>query len=145
MADTVETSLSLGKASLGSDGVHLTSLIRSLHDIGKATAVSAVQSVCDLAGARVKFSGDYVGWSPNPKSAITQTTHKIYADVIGKQPALKVIHAGLECGLIQQAYPDMDIVSIGPTIKNAHSPDECVHIDSVGTYWQVLTKVLAHR
>lgn len=145
VADTVETSLSLGKARLEADGVHLTSMIRSLHDIGKATAVSAVQSVCDLAGAKAVFSGDYVGWSPNPDSAITQTTHKIYADVIGKEPALKVIHAGLECGLIQQAYPDMDIVSIGPTIKNAHSPDECVHIDSVTTYWQVLTQVLAHR
>lgn len=144
VADTVETSLSLGKATLGEEGVHLTSLIRSLNNLGKDTAMSMVQSVYDLAGADVAFSGDYIGWNPNPNSAITALTKEIYSKVIGYEPAFKVIHAGLECGLIQNAYPNMDIVSIGPTIKNAHSPDECVHIDSVATYWQVLTGVLAN-
>lgn len=144
VADTVETSLSLGKINLDKQGLHATSLIRSLNDVGKRTAIQAVQSVCELAGVGVEFSGDYVGWEPNPDSTITQITHKVYADVMGREPKFKVIHAGLECGLIQQAYPTMDIVSIGPTIKNAHSPDECVHIESVATYWQVLTGVLAN-
>lgn len=144
VADTVETSLSLGKISLDDKGVHITSLIRSLNHLGKNTAMAMVQSVCELAGANVVFSGDYIGWNPNPSSAITALTKQIYGDIIGHEPALKVIHAGLECGLIQDAYPEMDIVSIGPTIKNAHSPDECVHIGSVATYWQVLTGILAN-
>lgn len=142
VADTVETSLSLGMIKLDGNKLQATSLVRSLNDIGKATAVQAVRSVCKLAGIEVVFSGSYVGWSPNPDSAITKITQKVYADVIGGEPEFKVIHAGLECGLIQEAYPNMDIVSIGPTIKNAHSPDECVHVPSVLTYWQVLTGVL---
>lgn len=142
--DTVETSLSLGKIALGEEGIHCTSLIRSLNELGKNTACTLLQSVCDLAGADIAFTGDYIGWNPNPASTITALTQTIYRQVLNAEPALKVIHAGLECGLIQNAYPDMDIVSIGPTIKNAHSPDECVHIGSVATYWQVLTTILAN-
>lgn len=143
IADTVETSLSLGKVMLDDDQLFAVSLIRSLNETGKITASRQLKSVTELAGGKVDFVGSYVGWEPNPNSAITKLAFEVYQKVIGTAPALKVIHAGLECGLIQQAYPDMDIVSIGPTIKNAHSPDECVHIDSVHTYWQVLTGMLA--
>ncbi|MDO4426792.1 MAG: aminoacyl-histidine dipeptidase [Moraxella sp.] len=142
VAGVVETSLSLGKITLNETGLHATSLLRSLNDIGKETAMAKLASVCDLTGASVEFSGSYVGWEPNPTSPITQITKQVYANVIGFEPKLNVIHAGLECGLLCQAYPKMDIVSIGPTIHNAHSPDECVHIDSVNTYWQVLVGVL---
>lgn len=140
---TAETSLSLGKVILDSERLFAVSLIRSLNDTGKATACRQVHSTTALANASVSFIGSYVGWEPNPSSPITKVAFEVYQEVIGKAPALKVIHAGLECGLIQQAYPDMDIVSIGPTIKNAHSPDECVDIASVATYWQVLTGILA--
>ena len=144
IANVVETSLSLGKITLNETGLHATSLLRSLNDIGKETAMANLASVCELAGASVEFSGSYVGWEPNPTSPITQITKQVYANVIGFEPKLNVIHAGLECGLLCQAYPEMDIVSIGPTIHNAHSPDECVHIESVKTYWEVLVGVLAN-
>ncbi len=142
--NTVETSLSLGKVALTPEHLSVVSLVRSLNETGKQIACSHLQSVARLACARIDFVGSYVGWEPNPSSPITALTFDIYKKVIGTDPALKVIHAGLECGLIQEAYPTMDIVSIGPTIKNAHSPDECVHIASVATYWQVLTQVLAN-
>lgn len=104
---------------------------------------SRLRSLSELAGARVEFSGNYPGWQPDPDSAITTATQKIYDDILGYPAEIKVIHAGLECGLIKKVYPEMDIVSIGPTIRNAHSPDEKVHIPAVATYWDVLTKVLA--
>lgn len=144
VADTVETSSSLGVISLDNTKVVMTSLVRSLSEIGKDTACTALRGAVALSGGTVAFVGSYIGWEPNPNSPITALTADIYRKVIHDEPALKVIHAGLECGLIQQAYPAMDIVSIGPTIKNAHSPDECVHIGSVETYWQVLTGILAN-
>lgn len=143
VADTVETSLSLGTVVLQDSQVALVSLIRSLNETGKQHACRKVQSVANLAGAKVDFVGSYMGWEPNPSSPITALTAQVYEQVIGDVPQIKVIHAGLECGLIQNVYPKMDIVSIGPTIKNAHSPDECVYVPSVATYWQVLLGVLA--
>ena len=68
---------------------------------------------------------------------------KHYAEVLGKEPEIKVIHAGLECGLLKERYPNIDMISVGPTIRNAHSPDEKVQISTVQTYWELLTKVLA--
>ena len=85
-----------------------------------------------------------MGWNPDDQSLITPLTAGLYAQILGHEPQIKVIHAGLECGLIKQSHPDMDIVSIGPTIKNAHSPQEMVYIDSVATYWQLLTQILAN-
>lgn len=143
VADTVETSLSLGMVSVTQDRLHATSLIRSLNALGTDFAKALVQSACRLGNMDVTFSGEYTGWTPNMQSPITQTTYAVYQQQINQEPAIKVIHAGLECGLIKQVYPDMDIVSIGPTIQNAHSPDERVHIPSVQTYWNVLTAVLA--
>ena len=70
-------------------------------------------------------------------------TKAIYDEVLGYETQIKVIHAGLECGLIKKVYPNMDLVSIGPTIRNAHSPDEKVHIPAVSIYWMLLTKLLA--
>ena len=68
---------------------------------------------------------------------------KHYAEVLGKEPEIKVIHAGLECGLLKEHYSNIDMISVGPTIRNAHSPDEKVQISAVQTYWELLTKVLA--
>ncbi|MDO4250271.1 MAG: aminoacyl-histidine dipeptidase [Moraxella sp.] len=143
VADTVESSLSLGMVSLDKQGVHFVSLVRSLNQQGKNSVTSALLSLARVSGANAVLTGDYIGWNPNPTSAITQVVEQAYRQ-LGFKPEFKVIHAGLECGLIQCAYPDMDIVSIGPTIKNAHSPDEKVHIASVATYWQVLTYALAN-
>jgi dipeptidase D len=119
-------------------------LIRSLHDDGRLETQRTVQSVFELAGANIVFSGAYPGWKPNTESAIMQTVRDTYQDLFGKIPAVMVIHAGLECGLFKTAYPDMDMVSIGPTINFPHSPDEKIEIATVEQYWQLLVAVLGN-
>ncbi|OAV33255.1 Aminoacyl-histidine dipeptidase Peptidase D [Moraxella catarrhalis] len=113
-------------------------------DSGKEAVCDTLLSIAHLSGAQIAFAGDYVGWNPDTDSAITPITTQLYSQILGHEPDIKVIHAGLECGLIKQSHPDMDIVSIGPTIKNAHSPDEMVHIESVAVYWRLLTEILAN-
>lgn len=143
VADTVETSLSFGVLAMD-ECIKATLLVRSLTQTGKKACCDVVASVAHLAGANVAFTGDYVGWNYDPNSVITPIAKDLYTKILGKEPAIKVIHAGLECGLIKKNYPNMDIVSIGPTIKNAHSPDEKVDIDSVVVYWELLTQLLAN-
>lgn len=142
--NTVETSLSFGVLSLDELGLNANLLIRSLVESGKDAVCQTINSLATLAGASAEFVGSYVGWNPDEYSKITRLTNELYAKILGHEPEVKVIHAGLECGLIKQSHPEMDIVSIGPTIKNAHSPQEMVHIDSVNTYWQLLTQILAN-
>jgi dipeptidase D len=120
------------------------SLIRSLHDDGRLEAQTMVQSVFDLAGANMGFSGAYPGWKPDTSSALMQTVRDTYQSLFNKVPEIMVIHAGLECGLFKTAYPNWDMVSFGPTIKFPHSPDEKVNIAAVEQYWQLLLAVLAN-
>ncbi|MEG9490143.1 aminoacyl-histidine dipeptidase [Mannheimia indoligenes] len=141
--NVVETSLSIGVLSTKESDVKATILARSLIEGGKADIRSKIRSLATLVGAEVDFSGNYPGWEPNPDSKITPLTKAIYDDILGYESQIKVIHAGLECGLINKIYPNMDFVSIGPTILNAHSPDEKVHIPAVETYWKLLTRLLA--
>jgi dipeptidase D len=140
----VETSLNLGVINTRGKKLNAMVLIRSLHDDGRLETQRTVQSVFELAGAKINFSGAYPGWKPNPESAIMQTVRDTYQELFGKVPAVMVIHAGLECGLFKTSYPDMDMVSIGPTIKFPHSPDEKIEIASVEQYWQLLIAVLAN-
>ncbi|MDO4626225.1 MAG: aminoacyl-histidine dipeptidase [Pasteurellaceae bacterium] len=139
----VETSLSLGVLKVENNQLSGAILMRSLIESGKADAASQLLSVAKLAGANVSFSNSYPGWQPQRDTAILALTQQAYTNVIGHQPAIKVIHAGLECGLLKKIYPEMDMVSVGPTIRNAHSPDEKVHIPAVQTYWALLTSILA--
>ncbi|AWW34266.1 cytosol nonspecific dipeptidase [Mannheimia varigena] len=141
--NVVETSLSIGVLTTEESDVKATILARSLIEGGKADIRSKIRSLTTLVGAEVDFSGNYPGWEPNPDSKITPLTKAIYDDILGYESQIKVIHAGLECGLINKIYPNMDFVSIGPTILNAHSPDEKVHIPAVETYWKLLTRLLA--
>lgn len=141
--NVVETSLSVGVINTEADQINATILIRSLIESGKHSVQETLTSLAELSGASVIFSGDYPGWEPQPDSPLLALTHKIYADILGYEPEIKVIHAGLECGLLKKIYPNLDVVSIGPTIINAHSPDEKVHIPAVQTYWELLTKMLA--
>lgn len=142
--NVVETSLSLGVINTEADQINATILIRSLIESGKHSEQETLTSLAELCGASVIFSGDYPGWEPQPDSPLLALTRKIYADILGYEPEIKVIHAGLECGLLKKIYPNLDVVSIGPTIINAHSPDEKVHIPAVQTYWELLTKMLAN-
>lgn len=141
--NVVESSLSIG--ILRTDETHIkgTILIRSLIHSGNRYVGSLLKSLVSLVGAEVEFNGYYPGWEPHNDAPIVNLTEKIYADVLGYAPVVKVIHAGLECGLLKKIYPNIDMVSIGPTIRNAHSPDEKVHIPAVQTYWALLTKLLA--
>jgi dipeptidase D len=100
------------------------------------------ESVFSLANAESVFSGSYPGWNPNPASHILSKMKKIYSDMYGKEPEVKAIHAGLECGLLGGIYPDWDMISCGPTIRHPHSPEEKVNIESVGKWWNFLVTTL---
>lgn len=139
----VESSLNFGVMNTRGKNFNALVLIRSLHDDGRLETQRTVQSVFELASASIKFSGAYPGWKPDTDSAIMKTVRDTYQELFGKVPAVMVIHAGLECGLFKTAYPHWDMVSIGPTIKFPHSPDEKIQIDTVIQYWQLLTSVLA--
>lgn len=141
--NVVETSLSIGILSTENGVMKARMLIRSLIENGKADVRSRLTSLAALTGATAKFSGSYPGWEPAPSSPITALTKKIYDEILGYEAEIKVIHAGLECGLIKKVYPNIDVVSIGPTIRNAHSPDEKVHIPAVEIYWKLLIEIMA--
>jgi len=140
----VETSLNLGVIRCKGNKFSAMTLIRSLHDDGRLDAQRTVQSIFELANAKIIFSGAYPGWKPNTDSEIMHIVRDTYQDVFDKTPAIMVIHAGLECGLFKTAYPHWDMVSIGPTIKFPHSPDEKIEIATVEQYWQLLVAVLAN-
>ena len=141
--NVVESSLSIGVLKTEDHGVKGTILVRSLIESGKDYVTELLTSVANLAGAKTEFSAPYPGWKPVNDSSILNLTQKHYAEVLGKQPDIKVIHAGLECGLLKEHYPNIEMISLGPTIRNAHSPDEKVQISTVTTYWNVLVNVLA--
>lgn len=138
----VETSLNVGVITMRAESIEIIALVRSLIESGKEAVVSHLQSLADLVGAELMAEGDYPGWEPDADSAVMHLVKDTYQGLFGKTPNIMVIHAGLECGLFKKPYPHMDMVSIGPTIRGAHSPDERVHIESVGRYWQLLTAVL---
>jgi dipeptidase D len=140
----VETSLNLGVIRTRGKKLSAMVLIRSLHDDGRLETQQTIQSLFELAGANLVHSGAYPGWKPNTDSAIMQIVSNTYHTLFNKIPAVMVIHAGLECGLFKTAYPEWDMVSIGPTIKFPHSPDEKVDINAVNHYWQLLVTVLAN-
>jgi len=107
----------------------------------KATT-EQIGSVFRLAGAEVEQLDGYPGWKPNPSSQVLNVTLKVFEREFGKKPAVKAIHAGLECGLIGEKYPGMDMVSLGPQIESPHSPDERVQIATVGKFYTLLKATL---
>lgn len=140
----VESSLNLGVISTLEDSISLICMVRSLIDSGRANIESHLQSLCDLAGAEVKFEGCYPGWKPDNSSPVMAIVKATYESIYQREPEIMVIHAGLECGLFKKPYPHLDMVSIGPTIRFPHGPDEMVNIKTVGQYWDLLLAVLAH-
>ncbi|MBE8167923.1 MAG: aminoacyl-histidine dipeptidase, partial [Shewanella sp.] len=99
-------------------------------------------ALVELAEAEIEFSGAYPGWKPDNSSSVMALVNQTYHDIYKREPEVMVIHAGLECGLFKKPYPDMDMVSIGPTIRYPHGPDEKVLIETVGQYWELLLAVL---
>lgn len=138
----VETSLNVGVITTQDDQVTVLCLIRSLIDSGRQQVESMLSSVAELAGASIVFSGAYPGWKPDPNSEIMAIFRDMYEGIYGHKPNIMVIHAGLECGLFKKPYPNMDMISFGPTIKFPHSPDEKVKIDTVALYWEQMVAIL---
>ncbi|HTS00877.1 MAG TPA: M20/M25/M40 family metallo-hydrolase, partial [Bacteroidota bacterium] len=101
-----------------------------------------VAAIFTLGGADVRGTDGYPGWKPNMTSAVLQLAKTTYRQLFGKDPEVKAIHAGLECGIIGERYPGMDMVSFGPTLEGVHSPDEKIYIDTVGKYWKYLLAIL---
>ncbi|MGF1719851.1 aminoacyl-histidine dipeptidase [Vibrio kyushuensis] len=138
----VETSLNVGVITTEDNSITVLCLIRSLIDSGRSQVEGMLTSVAELAGANMAFSGAYPGWKPDADSEIMAIFRDMYEGIYGNKPNIMVIHAGLECGLFKEPYPNMDMVSFGPTIKFPHSPDEKVKIDTVALYWQQMVALL---
>ena len=142
MEGVVQGSTNLGVIGTESEHIHVQCLIRSLNDAGRDRVAAMTAAVFRLAGAHCQFDGAYPGWQPDPDSKVMQLLLNTHQELFGVVPAVKVIHAGLECGLFKATYPHWDMVSFGPTIQGAHSPDERVHIEAVSRFWQLLVRVL---
>jgi len=146
MSDTVpglvETSTNLAIVKSGKGKITVSCLIRSSVDSAKEDLAQMEESVFNLAGAKCEFTGSYPGWNPNPDSLVLSKMKKIYKDMYGQEPEVKAIHAGLECGLLGGVYPNLDMISCGPTISYPHSPDEKVNIKSVEKWWNFLVSTL---
>ncbi len=141
--DVVETSGNIAIVKSNRDTIKISILLRSSVESRKEELGSMVESVFTLAGAKVEFSGSYPGWSPNIHSSILQTMKNTYFNMFGKEAKVMIIHAGLECGIIGSHYPNLDMISCGPTIVHPHSPDEKVNIKSVENFWNYLVAVLS--
>ena len=142
MPDLVETSTNLAIVKSEKGATTVSCLMRSSVNSAKEIPALMLDAVFTLAGATSTFSGDYPGWNPNPDSKILQKMKAVYKKLHGREPAVKAIHAGLECGLLGGIYPELDMISCGPTIRYPHSPDEKVHIRSVEKWWDFLIAVL---
>ncbi|HEX2919541.1 MAG TPA: aminoacyl-histidine dipeptidase [Bacteroidales bacterium] len=138
----VETSNNLAIVNLRNGKFEAHCLTRSSVDTAKEATAWKIAAVFHLINAGVKLTGGYPGWKPNVDSPILKVTKEIFKKLNGKDPHVKAIHAGLECGLIQGVYPGLDMISFGPTIKYPHSPDEKVNIASVGKFWNFLAETL---
>ncbi len=139
---TVESSSNLAIVRTSNELIEINILVRSSSESRKYAVCSSLESVFALAGAKVEESGAYNGWQPDIHSPILRLMRSTYKDLFGKEPEVKVMHAGLECGIIQGAYPNMDMVSIGPDLEHPHSPDERVNIHSVQKVWDFLVATL---
>jgi len=140
--DLVETSSSLARVIIKDGKFETQSLQRSSVDSSKNEVSRTVGSVFELMGCDVEYTGEYPGWEPNPNSEILTLMTTKYESLFSDKPKIMSIHAGLECGLLGERYPGLDMISFGPTIKNPHSPDEKVEIKSVQKFWKLLLATL---
>lgn len=143
MENLVETSSSLAKVVVENGLFATQSLQRSSIETGKDEIAMAVKAAFSLAGCDVAQGGAYPGWAPNAKSPALMLLKQVYTHLFNQEPQILACHAGLECGILGSHYPELHMVSFGPTIKNAHSPDECVSVSSVQKSWQLLIAAIA--
>ena len=143
LENLVETSTNLAAVKMTDDNkIVITTSQRSSLESRKNDIAGQVEAHFQLAGAEVSHSDGYPGWAPNIDSKIMKISSKAYEELFGVKPAVKAIHAGLECGLFLSKYPNLDMVSFGPTMTGVHSPDEKLLIPTVDKFWKHLTRVL---
>ncbi len=138
----VQTSSNLARVVIEGRKVHIACLCRGSVDSEKMDMAEAIGSSLELGGLEVRFEGDYPGWAPRPEAHIVKLMSEIYAELFGDNPHVNACHAGLECGILGTHYPDMEMISFGPNIRGAHSPDERVQVSSVQKTWRLLTETL---
>lgn len=138
----VETSTNLASVKFGAEGVVVTTSQRSSVESAKRYAAQTVEAVLRLAGAEVVHSDGYPGWTPDPDSHLLRVTERCYEELFAAKPRVRAIHAGLECGLFLEKYPELDMVSFGPTLRGVHSPDERLEIATVQKFWDLLCAVV---
>jgi dipeptidase D len=139
----VETSTNLASVKMKEDDTILvTTSQRSSTNSLKVDIANMATAVFDLAGASIKATDGYPGWKPNANSVILKISDRVYESLFGNKPEIKAIHAGLECGLFLEKYPYLDMISCGPTIRGAHSPEERIEIATVDKWWKFLVELL---
>ncbi len=140
--DLVQTSNNLARVEVANGSFQILCLTRSSVDSEKMEMARSVRSALAISGADVEFSGSYPGWTPDMTSPILATMRALYEEMYEEKPKVLACHAGLECGLLGDRYPGMEMISFGPNIRGAHSPDEKVQISSVQKFWGFLLETL---
>lgn len=143
ISDLVQTSNNLAKVQVENGGYKILCLTRSSVDSEKMDLAKSLRATFELIGSSVEFSGSYPGWTPKPSSNIVDLMRKIYIEMFAEEPHVYACHAGLECGILGTNYPDMEMISFGPNIRGAHSPDEKVQISSVQKFWRYFKETLS--
>lgn len=144
MQDLVEASNNIAKVNVQDGSILIECLTRSSVEKTKAEVAEQLKTTFDGKGFKTVFSGDYPGWKPNPESPILAVLTELYTTVFNAKPKVVACHAGLECGILGTNYPGMDMISFGPTIHGAHSPDEKANIASAQKFWKFLLAILQH-
>ncbi|MBL4939876.1 MAG: aminoacyl-histidine dipeptidase [Lutibacter sp.] len=142
MEDLVETSNNVARVIVKDESIEILCLTRSSVETSKFDLANTLKSAFELAGYQVTLSGSYPGWKPNPDSPILNVLSDTYEKLFGSKANVVACHAGLECGILGTNYPDMDMISFGPTIQGAHSPDERANIKSAQKFWKYLLTIL---
>ncbi len=140
--ELVETSNNIARVIVKDGNIKIGCLTRSSVESSKMDLANMLRATFELSGCEVEFSGNYPGWSPNMDSDILKVMSKLYEDINGEKAHVAACHAGLECGILGTNYPDMDMISFGPTIRGAHSPDERASISSTQKYWKFVLEIL---
>ncbi len=140
--DLVQSSNNLARIELGNGKYSVKCLTRSSVNTEKMEVAQAVKSAFELIQAKVTYGGSYPGWTPNPNATIVKLMSELYENLFHEKPHVNACHAGLECGILNGPYPEIEMISFGPTIRGAHSPDEKVSVSSVQKFWKYLLETL---
>lgn len=138
----VQTSNNLARVVVANGQYSIQCLTRSSVDSEKFDEANAIKALFELIGGKVEFGGSYPGWTPRPDAEIVSIMSDLYKEMFKEEANVMACHAGLECGILGTNYPEMEMISFGPNIRGAHSPDECVQVSSVQKYWSLLLETL---